>query len=496
MTSRISLNIHGQNIPDRVKLFQHLEKLRPVAVVVMDDVKTAADIKSLLPDTTVIFRFNGDRGDGDLHMRYTPQEWLDKMLAKLGGDKRIMLATTNEPTLTRRLIKWHEDLIPLANAAGVSLCVLNLATGNPKPEEWELARPLLELLAVHRQHVMGLHEYSGGVITSGLIGGYPDNAGKAPGTPGGLNLIPPQNWPTDVSNVTRYHMGRFKFLTDYCAAQHIKPPRIILSEHGFDDTSDIKPWLDTLRKTSPYASIRGWRTLVNQWRVWFPVWNADQAYFEQLRWANETIYRDSPVEAQCLFCWGNSGGWEGFDLSGAGDFQKLLETYAQETPSVPQSLPHYNDPRWTPAVNRSGDSYRVRLQAFIDDTVELAWIESGDAFHYIPNVETNEFLFVKTKDGVIGFSHRDILKVEIADPPPVIVTPPPHVDFAMMFRQHREVYQVWIDETKRELQPLLDEKHALDNRVNNLQKRIEAYEMLLDDYVLIEEFVNAATKAA
>lgn len=331
MTSRISVNIHGLNVPDENRLLRFLDRLQPQAVVVLDSLDLSRNIKKRLPNTTVIWREFGSKGDGDLHKQSSAVEWLNHHTFQARDG--IVQHVLNEPPFDEAVIRWLTELLREAATRRIPLIVGNWAVGNPIPEQWPMARELLQLLVEHRDlFILGLHEYAGGVVTSGLYGGYPDNAGVAPGKPGGMNLVRPSSWPNDVSNVTRYHMGRFKFLVDYCKAAKLELPRIILTEHGFDDTSDIKAWLDTLKCNAPYLNVRGWKTLQDQWSVWFgPLgWTPERAYFEQLKWANETIYAHSPVEAQCIFCWGHSSkDWFQFDIAEAFELQSLLEGYVQ-----------------------------------------------------------------------------------------------------------------------------------------------------------------------
>jgi len=288
MTSRISLNIHGHNVVDKPRLLNFLQQLQPAAVLVLDNYSLAREIKGLLPACSVIFR-EYER-DKKLHIDFTPEQWLNAHAHQAEGG--IILHVMNEQSFDKDVLKWLCDLMRLAAPRRIPLIVGNWAVGNPLPEQWPMAKEFLQLLDQHRDlFIMGLHEYAGGVVTSGLYGGYPDNAGVTPGQPGGMNLIPPENWPKDVSTVTRYHMGRFKFMVDYCQSIGLKPPRIILTEHGFDDTSDIKAWEDTLQRTSPYLNIRGWKTLVATWSNWFGRldWSTQRAYFEQLAWADRLL---------------------------------------------------------------------------------------------------------------------------------------------------------------------------------------------------------------
>jgi hypothetical protein len=90
--------------------------------------------------------------------------------------------------------------------------------------------------------------------------------------------------------------------------------------------------------TPPYISIRGWKSAQDQWRKWYEAlgWSPQRAMFEQLAYADRTIYQHSPVEAQLIFCWGHTSDmWDQFDVADADEFQSLLENYAQEAPVAP-----------------------------------------------------------------------------------------------------------------------------------------------------------------
>jgi hypothetical protein len=451
--SRLTYVIHAQNVPDKGRLFSHLVALNPVAIVVLDEPGIARELKDRLPNTNVIFRYNGNlgksAGDGDLHNKYLPEEWLDAMLARIGGDTRIMLHTTNEPGLSRRLIKWHEDLIPLANARGVSLCVINLATGNPEPEkrnpntgaieqesQWEIAEPLLKLLAVHRQHILGLHEYFGAVPTSGMITRLP-------------TLIMPGEWPAKAI-FPCYHLGRFKFLLEYCNRHNIKHPRIGLTEHSADDTSDIKTdYLDKLKKTPPFPNIRGYKTLRNQWQDWYGAmgWTLGRTLGEMLAWADTAIYQGSPVEFQSVFSYGNSGGWESFDTADDTDYQQFIIQYAQTTPEQPPvlypALPTPLDTRWQLYSLTGDDNYFIRPAPSTLDVDLTTKIRAGELFSYIPDVEyVNEgvtWIQVKNSAGNVGWASKEVLTVIPGLPPPVDPPPPPYTPD----EEARKLVDIW-----------------------------------------------------
>lgn len=336
--SRISYNIHAQAIHDRDRLMRHLQAIQPVAVLVMDGLGLAQEIKAAIPGAIVIHRnWGATEGDDAAFAKVTPERWLELRAKEAEGG--IFLYTTNEPGWGEDVIDWHIRLMELAAPRRVPLVIGNWAVGTPQPEQWSIpkARRMLELLDEHRDlFILGLHEYACAVATSGLHGGFPHNAGVAPGESGGVNLIHPESWPEDVSRITMWHCGRFQFLARQCDKLGIKPPRIIMTEHGMDDVSDIKPWTETLKKTDPYLNIRGWKSAQNQWNEWYggKGWSPQRAYFEQLAWADRVIYWNSIVEAQLIYCWGHRDPqWEQFDISEAGEFHSLLEDYAQQKPA-------------------------------------------------------------------------------------------------------------------------------------------------------------------
>lgn len=391
--SKISYNIHAQVIKDATRLKQHLLKINPTVVLFLDGLGAAKETKAALPNTIVIHRNYGvTNGDDDVHIKITPQRWMELRAKESEGD--IYLYTSNEPAFDQKCIQWHVDLMELAAKQGVKLVIGNWAVGNPGPDDWGQAKRMLELLDQHRDlFILGLHEYACGIVTSGLYGGYPNNAGVQPGTAGGQDLVPKDKWPKDVSKITMWHCGRFHFLLNYCQKNNIKPPRIILTEHGMDDVSDIKGWAEKLDKTANYSSIRGWKSLRSQWDKWFnPVgWSAERGYFEQLAWADQVIYHNSVVEGQCVFSWGHTSDvWEQFDVAEATEFQKLLEAYAaqggdaQSTANVVTTTPVVTQPVVTqPVVTQPVGFAAAQTSVATNAAVAVQPVASSNGQHQI-----------------------------------------------------------------------------------------------------------------
>lgn len=333
--SRISINIHKQAVGDTAALNTFLKALDPVAVLVLDELDYARDVRGLLPECIVIYReHGGGEGDETVHLRTSPEAWIAHKQRQLEQVPGLWMHTTNEPAFDEFTLKWHIRVMELAVPIKMRLVVGNWGAGIiPKPEDLP-SYPSLPLLDQHRDlFILGAHEYGCGVMTSGLVGGAPDD-------PAHPNYIWPENWPESTKGITKFHCGRFNFMTDYARKLGYKAPRVILTEHGMDDLSDIKFWSEKLKVSPGYGNIRGWKSLTVQWFEWWGFrqgWSVERAYFEQLKWVNEAIYAYSEVEAQCIFSWGHTSKmWEQFCIKDALELQTLLIEYAQErAPSEP-----------------------------------------------------------------------------------------------------------------------------------------------------------------
>jgi hypothetical protein len=351
--SRISYNINGARAGDISALRQHLAAINPTAVLFMDALELARETAVILQNTIVIHRdFAQYNGDDDLVKKISAEMWVDSQL-KLGAPN-VWRYCGNEQGYSPDVITWLVKVIrynatkpnPLKLVIGNFSAGTPGQPGHPIEDDWKLAHDLLMLCDQYRAWlIVGCHEYNAGVITDGLYGGYADNAGVQPGQPGGKNLVPSSAWPMSIDGINTFHMGRFRFLLNYCKSAGIKPPRIIITEWGFDSMGDVKPWLNTLQKTGGYDEIIGWRSLAAQWGAWYgktPGWDAETAYFQQLRWADRVIYRPSGVvEGQLIFTWSQSPDWvkKGFDVSTAGTFQGLLEQSVKDTGPIPLPVP-------------------------------------------------------------------------------------------------------------------------------------------------------------
>lgn len=497
---RFSENIHGNHVRNPLKLLDRLERRQPNWTLVMDNLDLATQVKARGGSSgNVIFRAWPDDG---LHTWKDAETWALESKARIGGAD-LWLYAGNEPgwsatvvrqtakalrvethrvqaarasiltdeglkarfsrwwmgvylwliaalglrfeaAATRSSVRWAIEVIHAARKYGLKVVVLNLSSGTPNPDDWKqpLALELLRLLDTNRDMaVLGLHEYACGIVTSGFVGGWP-------------SLILPEDWPPDVRQMTLWHLGRYMFLVRACEAAGIAVPRIVITEFGFDDMSDVKAWAEMLVKTPGYASIRGWRSLVEQWRAWFGGWSAERTLFEMIRYALQVIYWHSAVEGVLWFCEGASSPvWEQFNKEGADEFESLWDQ-AEREEEEPVNVPE-------------GGNYYRQTQDFKEGLILRK--DPGTAGERVGLVKSGDILFVKTtkpetanghiwkevvqyRDGKViaeGFVATTVdglhwgQPVDEPTPPPPLPEPPPQENWrGLLSEMERDVLRV------------------------------------------------------
>ena len=330
MEKRIKFGYNVQRLQDPVAFADHYKKAKlggSLFYAGNTDLEYVAKLTDDNPGSLNVIR---NWPDADQHRRMTPQQWMDSY-ANQSHSKRLIIGASNESEWTPQFLAWTLELCKLAVRNDVRICVINLNTGHNTPVEWAQAKEILQVACDNPDLIyIGLHEYAGGIITSGFVGGNPDgtittNAGFQR-HPGLVDMTKRENWPTpeQLSEMTQWHCGRFNFLNKYCMDTFGKLPSIIITEHGFDYLSDIGSWLNSLpRRTS---SINGWKTLGDYWNVVFPGMSREDALWMQLEWADTHIYAADNIKVKILFDYGPNPDWELYRVDGA--IENKLEAYA------------------------------------------------------------------------------------------------------------------------------------------------------------------------
>ena len=336
--SRISLNVNGVNVPNPELLNKHIKALNPRWLLIMDNSALCRDYARQFPATNVINRsWALTQGDENVYSKLTPVQWLEARLPDVVDG--VWLHTANEAGVN---VKWDIELMKLVVSRGlknVKLVIGNYSVGTPAIGDWSQPdkKEWFELLDRHRdQFVLGLHEYFYGIAPSGFVGGYPDGSWSD----GRTNLHPNYenraNWPIDASIIGQlWHCGRLMSINAAAIKFGVKPPRIVLTEHGADAIAEMIPWGKKFKPSNGQETLGGWKTLTNLWDKLIPNKSAQLAYYENVTYLDKSLYQHFPnVEGQLLFTWSSAPKWSNFDLSEATSFQSLLEIYAVNAPDV------------------------------------------------------------------------------------------------------------------------------------------------------------------
>lgn len=285
-------NVHLRYMKDYGKFLRRMNDLNPAVLTVMVDDNPGGKedqtvyIKALaasLPKTLIVARVK-HKMDGGYHTKPVgdPRYWVASptdFLNKWGdlGRGNMTLYSLNEPNgkvpdveHKDRLVRWCCETMDEAAKRGISLTLPNFGTGLPDlglTSEWDATfDPILIALSKYRdQHYIGLHEY-------------------LPGEP--------------------YRVGRLLFMLARCQTLNIPPPKIIITELGVDN--DVSADTRNGYKSRNWSGDYYMRALAATYKHTY-----------------SSLVGSGKLIGTCAFCYGNSGGWESFDVE---DDQVFFDT--------------------------------------------------------------------------------------------------------------------------------------------------------------------------
>ena len=365
---RISYNVHADAANfNRDYFHQTLDGYNPTWLLIMNATRLAIETARRYPQTQVIARSYAPDDDNPIGTWGTWQNFLAHVKADLAAALKpgetlppnLWIYTNNESGDSNEL---HSYLTGLISQPELKFVVGNYSVGTPQNVgRWNDLINFLRLVSDNRHRVvLGLHEYFGVVPTSGFIGGTPVDTQYHP------DYTIRTNWPIPA-NVTKWHCGRFNFLVEVCKAHNIKPPRVVLTEHGADDLDDIGLWSQALPKTAPYTTNRGWRTLWNAWRTLYGA-DLDVEWFfvDCLIYLDMAVYEDSIVEGQLIYSLFASKQWEQFDIAYT-DIPDMLRKYAGTL------LPPTTPPPVEPPPDVPIPDTKSQLLAMVSGAIDDLW---------------------------------------------------------------------------------------------------------------------------
>lgn len=151
--SILGLNILGDRGLSEDRIFEDARTLGAKYHVVMNNPSLAQRLLAL--NTNVIFRHWPDDNAQD---NSNPRERV-RMLDRI-APKGCLFYLVNEPRREAipALNTWTVAAIDECEKLGRKAVILNFATGNPEPGDWEALRPCIERAFAGR-HILGLHQY-------------------------------------------------------------------------------------------------------------------------------------------------------------------------------------------------------------------------------------------------------------------------------------------------------------------------------------------------
>lgn len=146
------LNILADRAFDRGVLISRVKQLRPAYCVVLNNPNLAAELTSYT--TVIVRRFPDDNAQNSTN----GAEFVYARAADVPQGAYLYLGNEPGKEAAARLNTWTLEALTAAEQLGIKCCILNWATGNPEPADWDTVAPCVQH-AVKGGHLIGVHEY-------------------------------------------------------------------------------------------------------------------------------------------------------------------------------------------------------------------------------------------------------------------------------------------------------------------------------------------------
>jgi hypothetical protein len=214
----------------------------------------------------------------------------------------------NEPVFTTMEgLAWYAQFeierMNLMEALGKKCVLGNFATGTPELSWWPAFLPAIEY-GIANGAILGLHEYSCPWIWW-MTGDHQIDPSEDEGDEGWTTL--------------RYR----KVYRQYLEPAGLGEMPLVITEAGIDPGVNPRP---------PGTPAGTWKQLGDFWRDNDGRPDTARHYFDQLRWYEEELKKDSYVIGATVFTWGSSGPpWDAFDVAQT-EVAQLLGAHWSATP--------------------------------------------------------------------------------------------------------------------------------------------------------------------
>lgn len=359
-------NIHS----DANGLLDHLGRVNPPFVLVLDNYGLAHDIAVRYPHMQVIYRPYYPQSDA-YHLIMSPFDFVMRQKAKWQGEPNIWFHTGNESGLSDKQLEWEMGVVKIAPPT-MKFVVGNPATGTfpDSVEGWKYADKYIRFLIENKDRViLGLHEYFDIVPCITM--------------PDFQNRIKDWNGPTRPA----WHTNRYRWLIDYCDTYlDGKYPNIVLTEFGNDDlrenrdNSPVNKLIDSVPVTSPYHNIRAYKSLRTFWEATYQK-PFDEVYYDMIEWCEKNLYNHPAILGMCIFAWCNHDSeWDAFNVAYANNFRQKMES--QNMTERVMNLVASGNFRFRDKPNLQGNTIKVYPQGLYSVSFVEVPVTPADGFHW------------------------------------------------------------------------------------------------------------------
>lgn len=284
---KFSFNVHGNFLKDEAHILTWVIENKPTTIVVLDNPKLASKIADLgVP--YVVLRITKYHDDNlQLRLRSAAEWW--NAVKHNYEDKRLGVYFINEPHTRLDLVsQYSTELMDILASEGRWGVFYNASVGTPELEQWQTTlKPMMQYLTgkYRGKMFLGLHE------------GYMYEPAYA---------VP-------------YLSGRYRFLFDMFGRDSIG---IIFTEFGVDYIPDV-------HQRYPGENIRGYKQHYRYWKD-RGIENPTEYMLNHFKWLQDELYHDPEVLGICLYCFGDSGGWDLYDFEDEPDFLRDMDKLEME----------------------------------------------------------------------------------------------------------------------------------------------------------------------